>query len=169
MRRLLHCYKSLPSTNDTAKDLARQGAVHGTAVIAEAQSAGRGTRGRTFLSPVGGLYLSVILRPARPAAELTGLTLSAGEIIRAAIAKMCPQIQPTVKPINDILIDGKKVCGILTEGQFEGDGYAFVVIGVGINIDHVPQVEDQPVTCLKNVNRLELAELIIEGLLKLEG
>jgi len=115
------------STNIIAKDLAKSGAPHGTAVIASSQTGGKGRFDRKFFSPAGtGLYISFVLRyEALP--EL--MTVFAGVCVCRAIENVCG-IFPWIKWINDIIIDEKKICGILAEGT--GDGC--VVLGIGINI-----------------------------------
>ena len=117
------------STNTYLKELARSGAPHGTVVIADHQTHGRGRRGRSFLSPKGsGLYLSVLLRQ-EPDLRLTPM---AAEAVRRGILEAGgPQVQ--IKWINDLVLDGKKLCGILTE--LCGDG---VIIGIGINCTGIP-------------------------------
>lgn len=124
---------TVPSTNDYAKDLARQGAAHGTAVMAKSQTAGRGRMGRSFLSPEGGLYLSVILRPRERAEELMALTAVLAAAVCDAVEQVCG-IRPGVKWINDLVLDGKKLAGVLTELSLTADGYVdYAVCGIGIN------------------------------------
>ena len=119
-------FDELPSTNDTAKQKASSGAPEGTVVIARKQSAGRGRVGRSFYSPEGGIYMSVILRP-----RFSRLTL----ITPAAAAAVCKALESLgfdcrIKWVNDIYKADKKVCGILTESNLD-EGWA--VLGVGIN------------------------------------
>ena len=116
------------STNTYLKELARQGASHGTVVIANRQSAGRGRLGRSFCSPDGGLYLSVLLRQ-EPDFRLTPM---AAEAVRRAIVA-ASGLETEIKWINDLVTDGKKLCGILTE--LCGDA---VIIGIGINCQGIP-------------------------------
>lgn len=126
-------YDEIDSTNTRAKLLAEQGAVHGTAVIAERQTAGRGRHGRSFYSPAGtGLYLSVVLRPENT--DLNMATIRAAVAVSRAI-ECTAGILPGIKWVNDLFVDGKKVCGILAEGvgPFENGAPAAVVLGVGIN------------------------------------
>jgi len=120
------------STNDVAKTLARAGAAHGTAVLAERQSAGRGRIGRSFLSPEGGLYLSVILRPDAGPEELMPLTV----LLAAAALGPVEQagIRVGVKWTNDLVVGGRKLAGILTEPAFTPKGRVdYVVCGIGVN------------------------------------
>ena len=121
--------KTVGSTNTYLKEQAKQGAPHGSIVIADAQTAGRGRLGRRFESPQGkGLYLSVLLRQ-EPDLRLTPL---AAEAVRRALLQE-PGIRTQIKWINDLVCDGKKLCGILTEIS-EG----CVIIGVGINCEGIP-------------------------------
>jgi len=130
-------YESLESTNKTAKEMAVAGAKHGTIVIANGQTAGRGRYDRKFYSPAGnGLYMSMILRPSRLwLSTPTLVTLFAAVCVCEAI-EMTTGKQPQIKWVNDIFVNGKKVCGILTEAvtDFESGGIGWIVVGVGVNI-----------------------------------
>lgn len=152
---------SVTSTNDYAKTLARQGAAHGTAVLAKSQSAGRGRMGRTFLSPEGGLYLSVILRPWAEAAQLMALTPVLAEAACNAVEQVTG-LRPKIKWCNDLLLENKKLAGILTEPSLKPDGTAdFVVCGIGLNCRTVPEeVEDMAAGLGEAVNIPALAEKI---------
>lgn len=120
---------SVCSTNTYLKELAGQGAPHGSVVIADHQSAGRGRLGRSFSSPKGkGLYLSVLLRQ-KPELRLTPMV---AEAVRRAILQVSG-LQTRIKWINDIVCGDKKLCGILTE--LSGDS---VIVGIGINCEGVP-------------------------------
>ena len=124
------------STNEYAKRIAREGASDKTAVIAEYQSAGKGRLGRNFLSEKGkGIFMSIILRPDLTPEQAGGLTLVAAVAVHQAILNICG-INTGIKWPNDIVTDGKKLCGILTEmsTSFDGKGVKFVVVGIGINV-----------------------------------
>jgi BirA family biotin operon repressor/biotin-[acetyl-CoA-carboxylase] ligase len=124
----------VPSTMEEAHRLAQHGAVHGTAVVAERQAAGRGTRGRSWASERGGLWLSVVARPTRTDA-LEALSLRVGLATAAALERACPLLPSLrVKWPNDIVIDGRKLAGILCEARWGGHLCQWVVIGVGINV-----------------------------------
>lgn len=133
-RDLVQVHDALDSTNNFAKDLARQGAAEGTVVIARTQSAGRGRLGRSFHSPDGsGLYFSLILRPHCPASELMHLTCAAA-IAACDAVELTQGIRPGVKWINDLVLGSKKLGGILTELSFDKDALVdFAVVGIGIN------------------------------------
>lgn len=124
----------LPSTNTAARRLAQDGAPEGTVVTADAQSAGRGRRGREFFSPAGGVYLSIVLRPG-PETDAGLITSCAAVAVARAIESLCPQTVQ-IKWVNDLLIGGRKVCGILTESELEPQTGAlrFAILGIGINV-----------------------------------
>lgn len=128
------------STNLLAAKLAADGAASYTAVIAESQTAGRGRLGRTFYSPESsGLYLSLIIRddvlPKSVKADeiCAKLTVAAGACVARSIDELFGT-KARIKWVNDIIIDGKKAGGILTEGRITGSGLSFAVIGIGVNI-----------------------------------
>lgn len=120
------------STNDDARALAREGAPEGTAVVAASQTAGRGRLGREWSSPQGGAYLSVILRPQVPVAQVSSLALALGLGVARALDQMgvCPQL----KWPNDVLLADGKVAGILVEMAAESDRVEWVVAGIGMNV-----------------------------------
>ena len=116
------------STNRVAKELARQGAPHGTVVSAKRQTAGRGRLGRRFCSPEGGIYLSVLLRTDLPPEDRALLTPMAAVAVCRTVERLCG-VRPDIKWVNDLYLEGKKVCGILCERT--GDA---VIVGVGLNL-----------------------------------
>lgn len=133
--RPLHFFDSIDSTNVYAAGLARKGAAEGTVVIADAQTGGKGRLGRRWVSPPGvNLYLSVILRPRKPASSAPQLSLLAAVAVAEAIVQQT-QLAPSIKWPNDVLVSGKKVCGILTEMQAKGPQLRSVIIGIGVNIN----------------------------------
>ena len=125
------------STNDRAKEMAVQGAAEGTVVVAEAQTQGRGRKGRDWFSPSkGGIYCSLILRPRIPPIDGPKITfLSAVAAAEALRAVTC--LRPSIKWPNDVLLGGKKVAGILTEMASEPDAVDYVVVGLGMNVNTV--------------------------------
>ena len=131
------------STNNALKLLAAGGAPEGTTLIAERQTAGRGRLDRRFDSPAGsGIYLSVLLRPACPPAELMTLTAQAAAAVRRAVGEVCG-VLPGIKWVNDLQLNGKKICGILTELSFGAGGLvASAVVGIGVNCNRA--AEDFP-------------------------
>ena len=129
---------TVDSTNTFAKTLAAQGAPHGTVVLADHQTGGRGRRGRQFASPKGkGIYLSVIWRFDDPPDKLMHLTCVAAEAVRRAIVQSCG-LNPQIKWINDLVCGGKKLCGILTELCTTPDGFA-IICGAGVNCLQLPE------------------------------
>ncbi|MDD4565255.1 MAG: biotin--[acetyl-CoA-carboxylase] ligase [Eubacteriales bacterium] len=131
----IHVFKSIPSTNLTSKKMALDGAPFGTVVIAEEQTKGRGRRGRSFHSPpLGGIYMSFILKPRFDMTKSVLITTAASVAVCKAIEKVTG-IYCQIKWVNDIYMDKKKICGILTEAvsNFESGQIEYIVIGIGIN------------------------------------
>ncbi|MBQ9210543.1 MAG: biotin--[Clostridia bacterium] len=131
----LQVYPTITSTNTVLKQMALEEAPAGLALVAGEQTAGRGRLGRSFYSPSGsGLYLSLLLRPGTAAAEATCLTACAAVSVAEAIESLA-EVHPGIKWVNDLLIGGKKVCGILTEAglDLENGAVSYVIIGIGIN------------------------------------
>ncbi len=127
------------STNLTAQQLAAQGAPHGTVVLAEHQTAGKGRMGRSFSSPRGmGIYCSVVLRFSKAPSELLHLTAVAAEAVRRAI-EQTTGLAPQIKWVNDLVLDGRKLCGILTQLQTGSAGESVVILGIGINCCQQPE------------------------------
>ncbi len=129
------CFKQTDSTNIRARELAVNGAPEGTIVIAESQTAGRGRKGRHWFSPVkGGIYMSLVLRPQLSPADAPRITLmTAVALAQALIAST--DINIKIKWPNDILTNGKKLSGILTEISTEMDMVDYVIVGVGLNVN----------------------------------
>jgi len=128
-------FRSIDSTNKKAFELGRAAAPEGTAVIADSQTGGKGRLGRKWESPAGvNLYTSVILRPAIEPRRAHNLTFVAAVAAAETVESFSP-VRPTVKWPNDILIDGKKVAGILLEMDSEPDRVRFIVVGIGVNIN----------------------------------
>ncbi|NTW55468.1 MAG: biotin--[acetyl-CoA-carboxylase] ligase [Chlorobiaceae bacterium] len=124
------------STNQIAKALAQEGAPEGTVVAADAQTGGRGRMGRSWSSPPGvNLYFSFILRPELPSVRIPQLTLLVAAAIHRALVRHVPGARTKVKWPNDILLNDRKVCGVLCEMQSEPDLTHFVIVGVGINVN----------------------------------
>jgi BirA family biotin operon repressor/biotin-[acetyl-CoA-carboxylase] ligase len=129
----IHIFNSLESTNTTAKEMAISGAGHGTAIIAECQTAGRGRYGRAFYSPSGGLYMSLILHPERINFDTPTLVTAFSAVsVCEAIEFLCDK-KPKIKWVNDIFICEKKICGILTEAVTYKNSEMKIIVGIGIN------------------------------------
>ncbi len=139
------------STNDDARAAAREGAAHGTTILAESQRAGRGRRGRAWHSPLGSnLYLSVLLRPRIAVADAPLLTLVTGLAVARACDRFVSPESVTVKWPNDVRVHRKKVAGILVEGSVRGDQLDSAVVGLGLNVHPRPWPEElrDKATCL---------------------
>ena len=137
---ILHWYDTIDSTNSQAKQLAKEGAPHGTVLVAGCQTGGRGRMGRSFSSAEGmGVYLSVILRPNCPPAELMHLTCAAAVAGCEAVKKACG-FCPQIKWINDLVWERKKLGGILTEMSLDSASglVEYAVVGIGINCCQMP-------------------------------
>ena len=129
-------YESIGSTNTALKSMAAEGAPEGLALIAGAQSQGRGRLGRSFYSPAGsGLYLSLLLRPDCDPGKATQLTACAAVAVAEALEELSGK-SVGIKWVNDLLMDGRKVCGILSEASLdcESGTVNYVIVGVGINV-----------------------------------
>ena len=160
-----------PSTNDRLKQRARAGAAEWTVVLADAQTAGRGRQGRRWSSPPGNLYLSVLLRPAPPAARWSVLPLAAGLAVAEALAG--EGLDASLKWPNDVMVGGRKVGGILAEATSGADGLESVVLGIGVNVaarppDLPPDVA-ATVTCVaeelaRAVDRIDVASAVLARL-----
>jgi BirA family biotin operon repressor/biotin-[acetyl-CoA-carboxylase] ligase len=134
---VLHTFEVVGSTNDHAKALAEDGAGHGEVVVAEAQTGGRGRRGRAWVSPPRrNAYLSVILRPDLPPARAPELTLLASVAVCDALRQA--GVPAGIKWPNDLLAGGRKIAGILTELSAEADEVHWVVLGIGVNVNAGP-------------------------------
>ncbi len=124
--------EELPSTNTVAKELASKGVPEGSLVIAERQTGGRGRLGRDFESPKGGIYLTLVMRPNGTLEQCTMLTMAAAVGVCRAVEKHLG-IALGIKWVNDLYLNGKKICGILAEGAAAGEGLRYAVVGVGLN------------------------------------
>lgn len=141
------------STNRVAKELAVSGAPEGTLIMAKRQSGGKGRLGRSFFSPEGGIYMSMILRPQIPAERAVLITTCAAVAVACAIETVCG-ITAGIKWVNDIFVQGKKVCGILAEAGLNPDTAVpdYVILGIGINVEKqsVPEELKEIVGCLED-------------------
>jgi len=181
----VHLYQRVGSTNDIARRLGEAGAPAGTVVLADEQTAGRGRHGRPWHAPAGkALLLSILLRPRFPATEeatpgvlplLVGLAVArAVDEVTGATPGATP-VHAGIKWPNDVVVGGRKLAGILCEGARTGPGNAFVVVGIGVNVDQTP--EDWPpdvrerATSLRlvtgrTISRADLATAIIQNVMR---
>ena len=164
-------FDTVDSTNNKLRLLALEGAEEGTVVIADEQSGGKGRRGHVWSSPKGtGLWMSVLLKPDITPQEASRITLVAGLSVCQGINALLG-INSGIKWPNDIIIDGKKVCGILTEMNAQIDNVEFVVVGIGVNVNTeiFPEELKDVAASLRQVTgakvkRSEVAAAIIEHL-----
>lgn len=126
--------REVDSTNKWAKKLAIYGAGEGTVTIAETQMKGRGRLDREWISPTGGLWFSLILRPKLSPTEAIKLTFVAGLAVAKVLREMFDLRAETKWP-NDVLVNGRKICGVLAEMNTTGETVNFVVVGVGVNVN----------------------------------
>jgi len=132
----IHHYYKIGSTNSEAMESASAGAPEGSVFVAEEQTAGRGRGAHHWDSaPSAGIYCSVVLRPALPPSEALILSLAAGLAVQAAVQQVDSRVLPDLKWPNDLVIEGKKFCGILTEMNSEATRVRYIVVGIGINVN----------------------------------
>ena len=135
-RDLIQFQEDVDSTNTRLKLSASQGAPHGSVLIADHQTGGRGRRGRSFLSPAGkGLYLSRLMQPRCTVEELSMLTAWSAVALCDAVERACG-VRPGIKWPNDLIMQGKKLCGVLTELELEAETGQprYVIVGIGTNV-----------------------------------
>ncbi|MDP8298897.1 MAG: biotin--[acetyl-CoA-carboxylase] ligase [Candidatus Tantalella remota] len=165
-RKAIYHYETIPTTNDKAYELAEKGSEEGTIIIAETQTKGKGRMGRTWTSPKGqGIYMSMILRPDVETDEIPAITLVAAAAVIAAVKKTSG-LEPGTKWPNDVMIEGKKLCGILTEIKAQPDKVDFLILGIGINVNTPAGKLPLEGTALKEkcgrrLSRLELIRQIL--------
>ena len=169
--RIVHYFR-IESTNTTALELAAKGAAHGTVVVAEEQTAGRGRFGRTWYSErSSGIYTSIILRPSLAPAVAPVLTLMAAVAAHQAISSTTG-LPVDIRWPNDVLVDGKKVCGILTEMSAEVDRLHAVVLGIGINVNHREMPSELKITatslCIEAGKSISRAQILVALLKEVE-
>ena len=175
----LRCLEEIDSTNSYLKREALSGAPHGTVAVANGQTAGRGRMTRSFQSPPGkGVYLSILLRPHLPPPDLMGVTGMAAVAVCNAVERTAG-VRPGIKWTNDLVLNGRKICGILTEMALETESglIQYAVIGAGVNVCHTPEDFGPEVSRMAtslaqegySVARSVLAAAMIEELFRLSG
>ncbi len=166
-------YDEVESTSDEAKKLAEAGADHGALVWAASQSKGRGRRGNSWRSPPGNLYMSLLLRPDRAPAQACQLSFVAALALADAITAVVPvDRKVSLKWPNDVLLNQRKIAGLLLESSTTGGGALdWLVIGMGVNMVSAPSDLDRPVTSLgeagcAGLTAGELLEAFCKGFLE---
>jgi BirA family transcriptional regulator, biotin operon repressor / biotin---[acetyl-CoA-carboxylase] ligase len=168
----LHHFYKIGSTNTAAMAAAAEGAAEGSVFLSEEQTAGRGRGSHSWQSArSAGIYCSAVLRPALPPSEVLVLALAAGLAVRAAIQQVDARVNADLKWPNDVLIAGKKVCGILTEMNAEATRVRYIVVGIGINVNQAdfPKELEGEATSLRLAtgsewSRVELATALLKSL-----
>lgn len=174
----LHVFPELGSTNDLLKTMARQGAPHGTVLIADRQTGGHGRLGRSFLSPPGvGVYLSILLRPDCAPGDLMHLTCATAVAMCDAV-EQAVSFRPGIKWTNDLVFQKRKLGGILTELGLNSRGKVdYAIIGIGINCcqqaeDFSPEIRDMAgslsMVSGQSVDRCAVAAAMMEALWKMD-
>ncbi len=170
-------FRTLPSTLDAIHDLGAQGAPSGTVVLAEEQTAGRGRDGRAWRSPVGGAWLGMLLRAPVPPAGVLSLRVG---LVLADVVEAVLGVRPTalsgpraaLKWPNDVLVDDRKVAGILCESRWQGDALHWLAVGIGVNVaNNIPaEFVNQAVALSEfrpSVRRIDVLDLLVPPLIRL--
>lgn len=164
----LHYYPQVDSTMNVARELARRGCPHMTVVVAGSQQSGRGRLQRVWRSAEGGLYFTIVLRLDLPPV-LAHRANFAASLVLARTLQGLYGVPAKVKWPNDILVADRKLCGMLSEMEAEGDMVAFINIGIGINVNHDPSADEPMATSLaallgRPVSRRDLLARFLEGI-----
>ena len=167
---LIHYYPELDSTMNRATELARAGCPSHTVVVADRQLQGRGRMQRQWQSEAGGLYFSMVLRPDLPSRVCPVINLAVALDLVATLAGCCG-IAARVKWPNDLLVDGRKIAGILSQMEIEGDQVAFVNVGIGLNLNNQPEIADKPAVSALQLTgeRVNRAEVLADFLDRFEA
>ena len=162
----VHYFDEVNSTMDIARELARKDCPHFTVVVAGRQKQGRGRLKRTWLSSQGGLYFTIVVRPQIPPVLSSRVNFAASMILAQTLRNMF-NINAMVKWPNDVLVDGRKISGILSEMEAEIDRVSFISIGIGINVNNDPTPHEPMATSLKKilgkkVPRIEVLKVFLD-------
>ena len=161
----LQLHDVLPSTSDLCRSLAAQGEPAGLAVLARRQSAGRGSRGRGWDTPAGNLALSVLLRPSLSPKDAAQMSLLAGVALAETVRGWLPDAELALKWPNDLLLGGAKLAGILTETHGSDGRLDWLVLGIGANLAHAPDVPGRAIATLAQSIPPPSPEVFAEALL----
>ena len=170
-------FRTLPSSLDAIHELGAQGAPAGTVVLADEQTAGRGRDGRTWRSPAGGVWLALLLRPPLPSAGVLSLRIG---LVLADVVEEVLGISPAslsgpraaLKWPNDVLLDDRKVAGILCESRWQGDVLQWLAVGIGVNVtNEIPiELQDRAIVLSERqpaVRRIDVLDRLVPALLRL--
>ena len=168
----VHILNRCVSTFDIAKEKIKEKASHGTLIIAETQTGGKGRQARKWLSPQGGIWMSIILKPRLDLSLLSSITLLCAVAVSKTIEEMFPQLNPEIKWPNDIYINSKKVSGMLTETIVQKGSAEYSIVGIGINANNTSELMDEEVKMTSisfndmgiHVNREQMASCINDKL-----
>jgi len=166
-------FRTLSSSLDAVHDVAAQGAPPGTVVIVEEQTAGRGRDGRTWRSPPGGVWLGMLLRPPAAATGGGALPLRVGLVLADVVDELVGRgDRASLKWPNDVLVDDRKVAGILCEGRWQGETLQWLGVGVGVNVaNEIPQeLGDRAIALrelLPGVRRIDVLDRLVPALVPL--
>lgn len=164
-------YDVILSTNSEAVNLARLGATTGTVICAKQQNEGHGRMQRIWNSPAGGLWFSIILRPKIDPSSVSQLTLLAGVAVARALRKMYETDDIYIKWPNDILLNQKKIAGILSEAYFNENGYIdYTVVGIGVNVnlkekDFVKEIRDTATSLNLGTGKTYACKKVLQAIL----
>jgi BirA family biotin operon repressor/biotin-[acetyl-CoA-carboxylase] ligase len=171
----VHVFGSCTSTFDIARQLTEAGAGHGTLIVSDIQTGGRGRQSRKWLSPSGGLWMGTVLKSKLEVSKISSVTLLCAVAVARAIEEVFPNTAPMIKWPNDIYMDDKKICGILTETVLQADKVQYVIAGIGINANNTTdsfekEIKDTSISFKDigiQVNRAQMASIINDNLLEL--
>lgn len=166
-------FRTLSSSLDAVHDVAAQGAPAGTVVLVEEQTAGRGRDGRTWRSPPGGVWLGMLLRPPVVATGGGALPLRVGLVLADVVDELVGRgDRASLKWPNDVLVDDRKIAGILCEGRWQGDTLQWLAVGIGVNVANEipPELGERAIALcelLPDVRRIDVLDRLVPALLPL--
>ncbi len=163
----LEVFGELESTSDFCMERARRGEAEGLAVLAKTQTAGRGSRGRSWTAPAGNLNLSILLRPKIPASDAGIFPLLTGLAVAEGVEKNLPRgVIAMLKWPNDVLLNGAKLAGVLIDASPIGGRLEWLVIGIGVNLRLAPEIPGRATTSLMAHNAVVTAEAAAKTILE---
>ena len=167
-------FRRLGSTLDAIHDLGAQDAPHGTVVLAEEQTAGRGRDGRTWRSPAGGVWLGMLLRPGDVRVEPGSLAIRAGLVLADAVDEVVGRPVAQLKWPNDVLVQDRKLAGILCESRWQGEALQWIAVGLGVNLgNELPPELGARAVALREVapavRRIDLLDRLVPALARIGG